>query len=191
LVPSRADHSFLIKETSINAFDTTIVCSEAARLGGEVDPEERIEVTVVLHPSPRLANDVQEMNKVHPIKRKYLTHQEFEQQYGAPEVDLDEVRDFARENGLEVKEVNIAGRTLRLAGSVVSMSNAFGVKFKRYKYAEGSYRGRDGEIFIPKKLMDIIQAVQGLDNRPVAKPHFRNALIGPSQQRTSYEGSLG
>jgi kumamolisin len=152
---------------------TRRIALKTAIVAGEIDHNERIEVTIVLHPSVHLMSEVKEMSKIHHGKRKYLTHDEFEKKYGALQDDLDKVRNFARENGLEVKEVNKAGRTVRLAGSIGSMSNAFGVKLKRYKHGEGSYRGREGEIFIPDNLKDIILAVQGLDNRPVAKPHFR------------------
>jgi len=137
-----------------------------------------------------LAREAEEINKTPLSKRKYLTPEEFEKKHGASQHDLDRIRNFANENGLEVKEVNKAGRTIRLTGSAKSMSATFGTKLQRYKHAEGFYRGREGELSIPSNLKDIIQSVQGLDNRPVAKPHFRQvqrqaeARLGP---RVSYD----
>ena len=44
---------------------------------GDVNPDEQMEVTVVLHPSTQLAKDMDEMNKISINNRKYLTHDEF------------------------------------------------------------------------------------------------------------------
>jgi kumamolisin len=141
---------------------------------GYANPDERIEVTVVLQPSAQLTKEVDEMNKIPFKERKYLTDEEFEKKYGPSQGELEKVCKFAHENGLEVKDLNKAARTIKLAGTVSSMDKAFGVKLQRYKYTNGSYRGREGEIFIPESLKDIILAVEGLDDRPVAKPHFRS-----------------
>ncbi len=162
---------------------------KGATVAGEINPKERVEVTVVLRPSPDLTKQIEEIYKVPITKRRYLTHTEFEKKYGASQQELEKIRTFARENGLEVKEINKAGRSVRLAGTAKSMSSAFGVDLHRYEYPEGSYRGREGEIFIPKQLEDTVLAVQGLDNRPVAKPHFLR--LGDSMKEENTELAAG
>ncbi len=44
---------------------------------------------------------------------------------------------------------------------------------QRFEHPGGSYRGRVGSVHLPDELQDRVEAVLGLDNRPVAKPHFR------------------
>jgi kumamolisin len=44
---------------------------------------------------------------------------------------------------------------------------------QRFEYPGGSYRGRVGSVQLPDELQGGVEAVLGLDNRPVAKPHFR------------------
>lgn len=139
----------------------------------EIDPNKHIEVTVVLKPSNSLANEVREMYKVPLSERVPLSHQEYEQKYSVSDEDIDKVRKFAHENGLEVKEINKAGRSLRLSGSISSMNKAFNVTLRHYETPKGSYRGREGEIFVPSTLKDIVFTVLGLDNRPIYRPHYR------------------
>ena len=67
---------------------------KAASVVGEVAPNEPIEVTVVLHPSPQKVSEVKEINKIHPGKRKYLTHKGFERKHGMSQDDLDKVTNF-------------------------------------------------------------------------------------------------
>jgi kumamolisin len=55
------------------------------------------------------------------------------------------------------------------------MTKAFGTDLACYKIADTghTFRGRTGTISIPTELEGLVVAVVGLDDRPVAKPHFR------------------
>jgi kumamolisin len=57
------------------------------------------------------------------------------------------------------------------------MQEACQVKLAIYEVPEKkfSYRGREGDVCIPQELQNIVVAVLGLDDRPVAKPHYRPA----------------
>jgi kumamolisin len=58
------------------------------------------------------------------------------------------------------------------------MEAAFGTKLSCAKDNDGNdIRVRQGDIYIPAKLKDIIEGVFGLDNRPVARPMFKIAKI--------------
>jgi hypothetical protein len=50
---------------------------------------------------------------------------------------------------------------------------AFCVALQRFEHTGSSYRGRIGSVQLPDELHGRVEAVLGLDNRPVAKPHFR------------------
>jgi len=53
------------------------------------------------------------------------------------------------------------------------------VTLAQYEYPGGSYRGRTGAVHVPKELTGIVEAVLGLDDRPIAKAHFQR-LRAPS-----------
>jgi len=64
------------------------------------------------------------------------------------------------------------------------MSQAFGTDLHRYDYPGGSYRGREGPVFVPEGLSRIVEAVLGLDDRPQLRPHFRALEVaGPDAAR--------
>jgi len=87
-----------------------------ARAVGAPDPNERIEVTVVVRPRPssRGLASVKEIGTRMPRERQYLSHKEFESAHGAAPDDLAKVEQFADEHGLSVVEVSPARRTIVL-----------------------------------------------------------------------------
>src|SRR5262249_41105826 len=47
------------------------------------------------------------------------------------------------------------------------------VELRTYEHAEGTYRGRQGEIFVPAYLAPVVEGVFGLDDRPQVRPRSR------------------
>lgn len=111
-----------------------------------------------------------------------LSRQEFADQYGAGDADLQKVAAFGREHGLTVVESNAARRSVVLRGTVAQMNAAFGTALKRCQAGDVTYRGRDGSISLPSSLSGVVEAVLGLDNRPQAQPRVRIA----AQPATSF-----
>jgi kumamolisin len=99
----------------------------------------------------------------------------------ADESDADKVRTFAAAAGIAVVDVNLAARSVRLRGTAATMARAFGVDLGTYRFdGEGDrdgagYRGREGAVYVPADLADVVVAILGLDNRPSARAHFRVA----------------
>ena len=145
-----------------------------ARALGKADPNERLEVSLLLrrrdadafhtHVAGLLAGDA---------AARPLSREEFATRHGADPKDVHAVRTFAEAHGLAVVQQHLARRTVVLAGTVAQFNAAFGVDLQHYEHADGSYRGREGGIQLPAALQDIVEGVFGLDNRPQAKPHFR------------------
>jgi kumamolisin len=146
-----------------------------ARVVGTPDPNQRIQVTLVLrrrtgssgptqpeHVEPRL-----------PAQRHYVDRKEFADAHGASLEDIARVQAFAHDYHLTVVEVSPARRAVRLSGSVADLSAAFGVYLANYEHAEGKYRSRTGPLYVPEDMAGIVTAVLGFTDRPVAKPHFR------------------
>ena len=146
-----------------------------AKSVGNADPTERLEVTVLL----RRSNPDTFRDRVHKLANRehvgpHLTREEFARQFGAADTDIAAVRKFARAHNLAVVQEHAGRRTVVLSGTVGQFNSAFGVSLQRFEYPGGSYRGRIGQVQLPDELQGSVEAVLGLDNRPVAKPHFRD-----------------
>jgi kumamolisin len=145
-----------------------------ARAVGKADPNERLEVSVILRHS---AGDALH-EKVQKLARGdrsggHIKREEFAQEFGARQADIDAVTKFAAAHGLAVVETDQARRTVVLSGTVAAFNAAFEVDLQQFDHPGGSYRGRTGPVHLPEELGDSVEAVLGLDNRPAARPHFR------------------
>jgi kumamolisin len=140
------------------------------------DPSEQLQVTILVKSkSPQEARQsaVKDLLKQAPVHRKHLTRREFAASRGADPADIEKVVDFAHEFGLTVVSSDAAKRSVVLSGTVANFSRAFQVELHKFEHTAGSYRGRTGPVYIPQELDGVVTAVLGLDNRPVASPHFR------------------
>jgi kumamolisin len=141
---------------------------------GKADPAERLEVSVLL----RRRNAAALTEHVKKLARResagnHLSRQQFADQFGADTTDIATIRKFADAHGLAVVQEHAGRRTVVLSGTAAQFNSAFGVDLQRFEYEGGSYRGRVGAVQLPDELDGVVEAVLGLDDRPIAKPHFR------------------
>jgi kumamolisin len=133
---------------------------------GTINRDEAIEVTVRIRRKKSLESKLK--------SGKVISHKNYEKEFGASQKDADKVEAFAQEYHLSTVESNLARRSVILRGSITDMEAAFGVTLSGATDAAGNnIRVRQGEIFIPSALKDIIEGVFGLDNRPVARAMFK------------------
>jgi len=159
---------------------------KGARPIGPTNPHQLIEVSVILkHRQPL------------PTGRtigNFMSHGEFRAEYGADPAHVDRMKQFAQENKLLLLERGDEAlrRTITLAGTTSAMEKAFGIDLVDYENPEGSYRGRTGPIYVPQDC-SFVRGVFGLDDRPVAKPHFRyrntSRSFGTRASNNSYNPS--
>jgi kumamolisin len=158
-----------------------------ATLIGPADPQERLEVTVLLRQSATasLQARVERLNRgdysVAP-----LTREAFAAAHGASTADIAAVKSFAAAHHLAVASADAARRTVVLSGTVENFSAAFGVELQNFEHESGAYRGRQGAVNLPPELQDIVQAVLGLDNRPQARIHLRRPRAAAGATPVSY-----
>jgi kumamolisin len=118
----------------------------------------------------------------------YMKHDAYVAAHGARADDFLAVRDFAKEYNLEPRNENAAKRSIELHGTIGDLGRAFGVRLEHGRINGKIHRIREGEITLPEDLSAIILDVAGLDDRPVAKPHFMkrdaqaNAGTAPAAQ---------
>jgi kumamolisin len=159
-----------------------------SRPAGPVDPSEMASVTVrvrsVGNPAA-LAKIAYDLANTPMADRKYLTHDELENQHGAAQEDLDRIEHFAQEHDLAVVHRSGAERSVMLKGKLGDLVAAFRANVQMYHHASGTYRGRQGEIMVPQDLHGIVTGVFGFDTRPKHRSRFRNknaAQSGPGGQ---------
>ena len=165
--------------------------SEASRSrpAGPVDPAERAFVTLVLR----------RRGELDPVGAR-LDRQALAATAGAHPDDVAEVVAVVTAAGLEVlssADDAAAHRLVRVAGPVGVLAELFGTRLElvRSELAgrEAVHRQRTGELLLPARLVGIVTAVLGLDDRPQARPHFhlRPTVTGgtsytPVQLGTAY-----
>ena len=92
-----------------------------------------------------------------------------------------------------VVESSAARRSVFLSGTAANFAKAFGSTIEQYEHDGGTYRGRTGTLTIPADLAPIVEGVFGIDNRPVAKPHFQRLKTSPGigiQNHAAANGSF-
>ena len=93
-----------------------------------------------------------------------------EQELAATSDDLAAVQAFIQAQSLTIASENAAARTIQVQGTVGQMSAAFGVSIGSVSDSSGNaYLTYRGTISVPAELKDIVTAVLGLDQRPVAQ----------------------
>ena len=158
-----------------------------ARVDGPIPNDERFEVTVRIRRKTALQSlaDGFHTDKL-PMNRRYLTREQYASSHGADPADMAKVEAFARAHNLIVVEKSQARRSIFLSGTAADFARAFGTTIEHYEHDGGTYRGRVGPLTVPAELDGIVEGVFGIDDRPVAKPHFqRRKMTGGMQSRAT------
>jgi len=139
-----------------------------ASLLGPVDPAQLLTLSLYLKP-----------RGTPPAGRRF-DRTEFGALYGAAPEDIAKIETYAGEHGLVVAQVDPARRLVRLAGTAAAVAKAFRTKLDRYGIATGEHRGRSGPLYVGDDIVDLVQGVFGLDDRPQARAQFRIAAAKAS-----------
>jgi kumamolisin len=138
-----------------------------ARKVGDVKTDEIVHATVILHRRSRPAPPM-------PGGLKHESREHYQVLHGAAASDLAAVERFAHAHGLTVSERHSERRSIMVSGTAKAIQAAFGTQLAYFETDHGvRYRGRSGDLTLPASIARSVMAVLGLDNRPVAKPHFR------------------
>src|SRR6202789_1645165 len=138
-----------------------------ATVAGKTDPQRNISVSVIV--KRKNALDLKEH------MGRHLSQQEFLDKYAADPANFDHLRDFAHKHGLTVDEgaSSLARRTMILRGPASKMESAFGVTLNDYEKEGKKFHSYTGTISMLQEYAEPVEAVLGLDNHPIAMPHFR------------------
>ena len=141
---------------------------KGAVLVGDVDPDERIVVTLHLKRrspdqfQPGSAGDLARLSK--PITRHALAMQRQRSHARAAA----RVEKFARANDIAVAAIDLAGRTVTLEAAAGRMAEVFGVTLRTYDDGHRRFRARVGRLMVPREIAPWTRAIIGFDQRPLA-----------------------
>jgi kumamolisin len=145
-----------------------------ASLIGKTDGSAIIQVTVVLTRKQEIQkDDLQRHAMLRPQERPATDHAAFLERYGASDEAVAAVKSLAERYELNVTNVDQKRRVVELTGPATNMEQAFGTELHDYAVGKKTYRGRRGPLLLPIATTPYVEAVLGLDNRPVAKPRLR------------------
>jgi kumamolisin len=149
-----------------------------SKLIGPTNPKELVEFTMRVRSRSAKLPSPEKIGAIAPLKRTYMSREDFAAAHGAAPADLAKVKAFAAANKLKVVSASAAERSVKLSGSVKAVSAAFDVKLMNYAHPDGDYRGRIGSVHLPASLANVVQGVFGLDNRRQARPHISRKKNG-------------
>lgn len=112
-----------------------------------------------------LVQRAHELGRTPVAERRYLTHAELAEQHGAAEADLEAVARFATDHNLVVVRRSAGERSVVVKGPLRDLIAAFHADVGLYHHSTGAYRGRRGELEVPRELGDIVTGVFGFDTR--------------------------
>jgi kumamolisin len=168
---------------------------------GGVDPDEQIELTLVLRRSQPLDDNA--------IRTAQLTADQLGERYGAARADIEMVRDAITAAGGEIQRVDAGSRRVRVIAAASVWSVLFGTELTRVRSPDPTtgamieHRHRTGSLQAPAALAEVLVAVLGLDDRPQARAHLQwatassataaagTAAFTPPQLATAYAMPAG
>ncbi|MGO9340097.1 MAG: protease pro-enzyme activation domain-containing protein [Terracidiphilus sp.] len=143
--------------------------------------DEQVKLTLILRrrKDGRAMRGLKEFS-AKSIANPQVTHKNFADNHGADPGEMQRVQDFAHANGLEVVRTNPAARSVEVAGPASAINKAFAVELQDYQSPRGKYRSHTGPAALPGGIADVVEAVVGLNNRPVNAQHYATtgAAIG-------------
>lgn len=145
-----------------------------------VNPSDQIEVSLYL--KDRATNSLLEQSSItaDEAAEKAQSARSFQdlnaqrsQEYKA---DIDAISQFVSAAGLSIVKIDPARRLIKISGTAEKLEAAFRTKLHYYNDGKTSFRARAGSLSVPADVVGSVEAVLGLDTRPIAKPKFTRHL---------------
>src|SRR5215472_12451475 len=140
---------------------------------GRADPHEWCEVTIKVRRAEELPEPV--------AGKAVVSRADFDHRYGADTDDLATLENVLGKAGLTIESKDVASRNIKVGGPVEAMEKLFQVHLLRVQHGNHFYRGRVGDIHIPKALGGIVTGVFGLDMRRMTR-HRRGRIAHAAKQ---------
>ncbi len=132
----------------------------------DVDPSQSVLLTFVCKPGAPL--------EPHKAAAGGMSRENYRRHHATHAAVMDQVRAFAESHGLTVESADAGTHLVKARGTYAQAIAALQPdEIGVYDMDGGRFVSRSGHIHLPEALGPHVVAVMGLDQRPVAKPHFR------------------
>jgi kumamolisin len=109
-------------------------------------------------------------NKDSPLYRHYLTSDQFKQQFGPTQANVDAVTAFLRGQGLTVQSVSPNNTIIHASGTVATVQNAFQTQIEDFTLDGRTVYAPTNEPSVPDEVGNLIANVGGLNDVIVYHP---------------------
>jgi uncharacterized protein (TIGR03437 family) len=108
-----------------------------------------------------------------PNFHKWLTPEQYADQFGLRGDDLSAVRQWIESHGLSIDHAARGGNWIGFSGTAAQVESALGAQIHRYRIGTEEYYANASEISIPAALAPVVGAFAGLNDFR-SKPQFTN-----------------
>ena len=167
-----------------------------SRLQGRVDAKEQmcLAIALTLRNQPQLDALLPRIyTPGDPLYQRYLTPEQFAENFGPTQADYAAVSDYIRQQGLTILDTHPNRAFLDVSGSAQQVETAFHLHLMNYQTADNRvFRAPDAEPALPAAIANRVSAIIGLDTALVRRPHNirRNENAADRQPRNG-SGSGG
>jgi subtilase family serine protease len=99
-----------------------------------------------------------------PRYHAWLTPEQFGEQFGAAQEDIDAITGWLESRGFQVTEVAAGRRSIEFSGTAEQVENAFHTQIHRYQWNGIEHVANASDISIPAALAPVVAGVASLHN---------------------------
>src|SRR6516225_6879727 len=153
------------------------------------------DVTLVLKPSPgqQAALDqllAEQQDSFSPNYHKWLTPEQFADQFGASQDDIDRIVEWLQQQALTVTSVARARNAISVSGSAAAVGQAFGLELHYYLVSGERHFAKAAEPTVPAALAGIVGGIRGLHDFRMKPASLRRKAV-PNAAQPDYTSSTG
>jgi hypothetical protein len=126
---------------------------------------------------------VEQQVKSSPNYHQWLTPQQFGNQYGPADADIQAISDWLNSQGFQIDRVSRGRSIIEFSGSAGLVREAFYTAIHRYEVSGKRYWSNSSDPQIPAALAPVIAGIASLNNFPI-KPMVRQVGFPVRVQRT-------
>jgi subtilase family serine protease len=156
---------------------------------GPVDPAMKLTyMTMLTSPSPaqQAALDLllaQQQDRTSPNYHKWLTPQQFADQFGLSENDLNKVTAWLTSEGFQILTVGGGRNSVSFSGTAAQVQHAFGAEIHNYTVNGKQHVANSTPLLIPAALNGVVRTVTGVHN---FLPHPASRIRVPVNERNPH-----
>lgn len=133
----------------------------------------------------KLLQDQQDKNS--PSYHKWLTPEEFGQQFGPPDDTLNQVKAWLALQGFQVARTTAGRNILEISGTAGQVKSAFHTEIHKYKVQGNEYFANQSDPQIPAGLAPVLKGFVSLNNFPTAS-EMRYARLAATSSMAGKSG---